>query len=54
LEQVIGLVYANQAEFLGGEFARVRRVVSRLYADMVQVMHKIKMEGDSIKEETVG
>lgn len=54
LEQVIGLIYANQAEFLGGEFARIRRVVSRLYADMVQMMHNIKMEGDSVKEETVG
>ena len=53
LEQVIGLVYANQAEFLGGNFARIRRVVSNLYADMVRVMHEVKLEGDSVKEETV-
>lgn len=53
LEQVIGLVYANQAEFLGGEFTRIRRVIGRLYAEMVRVMHEVKMEGDSVKEETV-
>lgn len=53
LEQVIGLVYANQAEFLGGNFGRVRRTVSNLYAEMVREMHHVKMEGDGIKEETV-
>jgi hypothetical protein len=53
LEQVIGLVYANQAEFLGGEFTRIKRIISNLYADMIRVMHEAKMEGDSVKEETV-
>ena len=53
LEQVIGLVYANQAEFLGGEFTRVKRIISNLYAEKIRVMHETKMEGDSVKEETV-
>ena len=53
LEQVIGLVYANQANFLGNDFQKIRRVSNQLHSEMVRLMHYNKAQCQTVKSETV-
>ena len=53
LEQIIGLIYANQAYFLGNDFLRTKRIINQLHSESVRFMHQVKREADQTKIQTV-
>lgn len=53
LEQMVGLVYANQAHFMGRQYERVRGVFEVLNKEVIGMMHRVRGEADDVKGNTI-